>query len=241
MAQERRQPSRAPLRKNSVVPRRPIASIPSQTPGRPRTHRAVATTTSRSVISPLRSRPTFTRRSAQRLDVVVGQLDRRPRRGSPAGARARACPGSAASSATAAAATRARSAAALRRGGLRSRRAPAAAAAQREVRNERDAFAGAVVDDLVVPSLGEVVLVLDGGDRHHLASRADLLDAHLGDADVADSALVAVLGDHAEALLERRLWVDAVQVVEGDRLGAQSPKALLDLRTQHLRAPFARV
>src|SRR5208282_3125584 len=64
-----------------------------------------------------------------------------------------------------------------------------AAAAQREERNEWDAFAGAVLDDRLVLSLAEAVVVLDGGDRDHLASRADLLDAHLGDADVADPAL----------------------------------------------------
>ena len=39
------------LSQESVMPRGPIASVPSQTPGRPRTHRAVAKTTSRSFIS----------------------------------------------------------------------------------------------------------------------------------------------------------------------------------------------
>ena len=43
---------------------------------------------------------------------------------------------------------------------------------QREVRDERDPFALAVVDDVVVLALGEVVVVLHRGDRHAPAGRA---------------------------------------------------------------------
>ena len=62
----------------------------------------------------------------------------------------------------------------------------AAVAAQREERHEHDPLALAVVDDVVVPALGEVVVVLHGRDRHDPAGALDLLDAHLRDADVAD-------------------------------------------------------
>ena len=54
-----------------------------------------------------------------------------------------------------------------------------------------------------------------------------------------DLPAVAVRGDRAEALLERRLGVDAVQVVEVDRLDAQPPQALVDLRAQCLGAARA--
>jgi len=58
---------------------------------------------------------------------------------------------------------------------------------------------------------------------------------------VADVAAVDALADRAEALLERRVGVDAVQVVEPDRVGAQRAQALVDLRVQDLRAALARV
>ena len=82
----------------------------------------------------------------------------------------------------------------------------------------------------------EAVAVLDGRDRDDLAPTLDLLDADFGEADVPDLPALAVVGDRSETLLERRLGVDAVQVVEVDRLGAQAPQALLDLRAQRLRA-----
>ena len=65
-------------------------------------------------------------------------------------------------------------------------------ATQRVVRHERDAFALAEVDDVVVLAVPDVVAVLHGGDRHDLAGALDLLDAHLGEADVADRATVDV-------------------------------------------------
>ena len=60
--------------------------------------------------------------------------------------------------------------------------------------------------------------------------RARSLDAHVGDADGADRATIDIGLDRPEALLERRLRVDAVQVVEADRVGAKRSQALLDLR-----------
>ena len=57
----------------------------------------------------------------------------------------------------------------------------------------------------------------------------------LREPDVPDLPAVAVRGDRGEALLERRLGVDAVQVVEVDRVGAEAPQALLDLRAQCFR------
>ena len=57
---------------------------------------------------------------------------------------------------------------------------------------------------------------------------------------MADRAPVHVLLDRAEALLERRLRVDLVQVEEPDRVGAQGAQALLDLRADDLRPALAR-
>ena len=56
-----------------------------------------------------------------------------------------------------------------------------------------------------MPSLREVVVILDGVDRYHAARSLDLLDARLGEADMFDLACVAVVGQQGEALLERDL------------------------------------
>ena len=109
-------------------------------------------------------------------------------------------------------------------------------AAQRKERDERDPLLGTVVDDLLVRALRQVVAVLDRRDRDDLAPALELLDADLREPDVPDLTAIAVRGDRAEALLERRLRVDAVQVVEVDRAGAQAPQALVDLRAQRLGA-----
>ena len=115
-----------------------------------------------------------------------------------------------------------------------------AVAAQREVGHERDPLALAEVDDVLVSPLGDVVVVLHGGDRHDPAGLLDLLDAHVGEPDVADRAAVDVALDRTQALLERRLRVDAVQVVEADRVGAQRAQALLDLPREHVGPALAR-
>src|SRR4029450_11501598 len=92
-----------------------------------------------------------------------------------------------------------------------------------------DPLAGAVVHDLVVLTLREVVAVLNRDDRHDLPRPLDLVDAGLGDADVPDLAVVTVLPDRGEALLERRLGVDPMEVVERDSFGSQAAKALFGL------------
>src|SRR5829696_4163222 len=111
--------------------------------------------------------------------------------------------------------------------------------AQRVVRHERDPFALAVVHDVVVAAVGDVVAVLHGRDRHDPAGLLDLVHGDLGDPHVADRAAVDVRLDRAEALLERRLRVDPVEVVEADRVRAQRAQALLDLGLQHLGPALA--
>src|SRR5207237_3129264 len=110
-----------------------------------------------------------------------------------------------------------------------------AATAQREEGHEHDVFPCAVVDDRLVFALGDVVVILDGGDRHDLAGSLDLVDRDLGDADVPDLAAVAVLLDGGETLFERCLRVDPVEVVESDAVSAKSTKAAIDCGVEPLR------
>src|SRR5579859_166082 len=111
---------------------------------------------------------------------------------------------------------------------------------QGKERNEDEALASAVIHLRVVLALRDAVFVLDGRDRHHLASAFDLLDGDFGDPDVFDPAGVLVLLDRAEAFLDRSLGVDAMKVVERDPIGPQPGEALFDLGAQYLRLPLAR-
>ena len=112
-------------------------------------------------------------------------------------------------------------------------------AAQREVRHERDRFALAEVDDILVFALADVVTVLNRRDRDDPTGLLDLLHADLGETYVPDRATVDVGTDGAQALLERRLGVHAVQVVQADRLAAKRAQALLDLPTKDVRPALA--
>src|SRR5438477_9423300 len=67
-------------------------------------------------------------------------------------------------------------------------------------------------------------MILDGGNRYDLAGALDLRDVDLGDSNVADLAPVAVFLDRGQALFERGLGIDSVQVVERDALRAQTLK-----------------
>ena len=78
------------------------------------------------------------------------------------------------------------------------------------------------------------VAVLHGHDRHDLLRLLEVLDAHVGQPDVADLALVAQLGQRAHRLLERHLRVGRVQLVEGDRVQLQAQQRLLAAALQPL-------
>src|SRR4029077_16506113 len=80
---------------------------------------------------------------------------------------------------------------------------------------------------------------LDGRDRHDLARPLDLLDVDVREADMPDLPGLAALGQRGEALLERRLRVDAMEVVERDALDPQAAEALVDLRAELLGAAGA--
>ena len=69
---------------------------------------------------------------------------------------------------------------------------------EREPRDEADALGLAVVQHVLGLPVGQVVEVLHGGDVEVLAGRLDLLHRDLGEADVADLALVLQLLEDAE-------------------------------------------
>ncbi len=60
----------------------------------------------------------------------------------------------------------------------------------REPRDEGDVVFGAVVDDVLVLTVAEVVLVLYAYDFDHLARLLDLVRLHFAEADVADLSLL---------------------------------------------------
>src|SRR5579884_1377166 len=107
-------------------------------------------------------------------------------------------------------------------------------ATDREVGDEWKPLLGAVVDDVIPAALGERVLVLYGGDRRDRAGLLDLLDAHLRQADVPDLPLVLVVLNGPDAGLDRSRSIDAMEVVQLDRVGLEPTEALLDLGSQHL-------
>ena len=84
-------------------------------------------------------------------------------------------------------------------------------------------------------------MVLHDSDWQDLPGPLDLIDPHLADARVPDLPAAAVLVDHAQAVLEWRLRVDPVEVVELDAVGPQPAEALLDLASQHVGPALPRV
>ena len=72
------------------------------------------------------------------------------------------------------------------------------------------------------------VLRLQRGDRVDGVGAADRVGPGRGQADVADLALGDELGDRADGVLDRRVRVDAVLVVQVDVVGAQPSQRALD-------------
>ena len=82
------------------------------------------------------------------------------------------------------------------------------------------------------PTGGEVVHVLHRHDRRDLLRGLQLLDVDLGQADVADLALLLQRGELADLILERELVVDAVQLEQVDALDAEAAQAQFALLAQ---------
>ena len=108
-------------------------------------------------------------------------------------------------------------------------RAGEEAVAERRVGHEADAQLAQQRQQLGLRVTGpQRVLGLQRGDRVDGVGAADRLGAGLGQADVPDLALGDQLGQRADGLLDRRVRVDPVLVVEVDAVGAEPLQGALD-------------
>jgi hypothetical protein len=126
----------------------------------------------------------------------------------------------------------------------RAARARQSAGGHREPRDEAQVFPLGVLQDVLGTAVGQVVQVLHGDDVRDLPGFLDLLHGHLGQADVADLALLLQQEQLTDLVGQRDLGVDAVQLVEVDPLHAQVAQAQFGLLPQVLgaaeRAPVVR-
>src|SRR5205807_2572342 len=101
-----------------------------------------------------------------------------------------------------------------------------------------------VVQDVLRLPGGEVVQVLHGDDLGDLAGGAQLLHRDLGDAYVADLALLLQLDEGTELVGQGHLRIDPVQLDEVDGVQPQVPQRHLDLLLEvggpADRRPYAR-
>ena len=113
--------------------------------------------------------------------------------------------------------------------------------AERAERNEADPeLLEGGQDRLLGLAPPQRVLALQGGDRLDGVGAADRLHAGLGQAEVADLALVDEVLDGAGDVLDRDVRVDAVLVEQVDRVGAQSLQRALDAAADRLGAAVER-
>ena len=96
---------------------------------------------------------------------------------------------------------------------------------------------GAEVEHVLTRAVAGAVLVLDGDDLAHRERALELLDAHVGDADLADLALCAGFDERRERILEGNRGVGPVELVEVDRIDAQPSQRALERRADVLGAP----
>ena len=108
---------------------------------------------------------------------------------------------------------------------------------QREPRDEGDAVLGRVVEQRLGRAVDQVEQVLHGDDRRDRLRDLQFRHGDLGEADVADLALVGEQLQLADLVGDRDRRVDAVQLQQVDPLKAQVPQAELDLLAQVLGAP----
>ena len=133
--------------------------------------------------------------------------------------------------------------------GLEARKSPSASSAarsrkragqepapERRVGDEPDPELAQQRQDLLLRVAGpERVLGLQRRDRVGGVGAADRLGRGLGEPDVADLALLDELAEGADRLLDRRLGVDAVLVVEVDVVGPEPLQRALDRDAEVLR------
>ena len=129
-------------------------------------------------------------------------------------------------------------------GDLGDRRRPARRGRRRErsPREERDAGSWQTLEHVSgAVAVAEVEAVLDGDDLDdRRAPIVELIDGDVGDADLADLALVLKLLQRPDRILVGDLRVGAVQLVEVDPLEPQSAQRALAGLPQVLGAPVGR-
>src|SRR6267154_927715 len=103
---------------------------------------------------------------------------------------------------------------------------------QREPRDEGDALALAMLEDLLRRlrlghrvALDEVVPVLHRDDRHELASPLDVRHGNLRQPDVTDLPLLLQIPQGTELIVERHGGIDAVELVQLDALELEPAQA----------------
>jgi len=102
----------------------------------------------------------------------------------------------------------------------------------REPRDEADALLLGVGQHVLGLPVGQVVEVLHGGDLGDLGGLLQLRDAHLGQPDRTDLALVLQLRQLADLVGQRHLGVDPVQLQQVEPLHLQPPQRQLGLLAQ---------
>src|SRR6185437_11927698 len=100
------------------------------------------------------------------------------------------------------------------------------AGAERVERDKPDRLLGAVVEDLVMHAVEEVVLVLHSGHRKMAGGDLDILDRYLAQPDMAHDPLVDQRPHHRKLGLPRHLRVDAVELPQIDPLDPQPMPAV---------------
>src|SRR5258708_3934371 len=100
----------------------------------------------------------------------------------------------------------------------RTARASEFAGGDREPGDESEIVFRAVVDDVFVLTIAEVVLVLYADNLDELAHLVDLVRLYFREADVEDFALLLQLLDGRERFFDRDLGIDAVKLPEIDAL-----------------------
>src|SRR4029453_4207719 len=88
-------------------------------------------------------------------------------------------------------------------------------------------------------AVGDVVPVLNGDDRSHVASLGQLPRVHVREADVADLPLLVEPGERADGFLDRHRRIYGMELVEVDSLDTQAAQAGLAGGAGGLRSPGA--
>src|SRR5690606_30846399 len=108
--------------------------------------------------------------------------------------------------------------------------------AERCPRDEADRMALTIGEYILAGAIPRMVPVLHSHDLEVSLRLADVLDAHLAQADVANELLFAELADRVKLLLARHLGIDAMELPQVDLLDPETLEAALKPLPQRFRA-----